>query len=100
MCAHLVKGGFTMPDAKTVTPTPATSWRDLYPVHPCADVFPMMSDAELEALAQDIKAHGLQQPVVLWRDPTVPRSGDVLRPRRTQSPGSTDASRRRDSIAR
>lgn len=36
------------------------------PVHPAAELFPMMSDDELAALAADIKANGLQQPVVLY----------------------------------
>src|SRR5262245_13806842 len=40
-------------------------WRDKYKVHPAADVFPMMDDAELTALGADIKANGQQQPVVL-----------------------------------
>jgi ParB-like chromosome segregation protein Spo0J len=36
------------------------------PVHPAAELFPMMSDEELSALAADIKANGLQQPVVMF----------------------------------
>ena len=36
------------------------------PVHPAAELFPMMTDGELKALADDIKANGLQQPVVLY----------------------------------
>jgi len=36
------------------------------PVHPAAELFPMMSDEELKALADDIKRNGLQQPVVLY----------------------------------
>ena len=47
----------------SVNTTPST-----YEAHPCADVFPMMSDAELDDLAQDIKANGQRQPVVLWVD--------------------------------
>jgi hypothetical protein len=43
-------------------------WRTRYPVHPCADVFPMLPDDELDALAADIKTHGLKNPIVLWRD--------------------------------
>lgn len=43
-------------------------WRSIYPVHPCADVFPMMSDADLDALAQDIKANGLRDKIVLYED--------------------------------
>lgn len=33
--------------------------------HPAAELFPMMPDDELDALAEDIKVHGLNQPVVL-----------------------------------
>jgi hypothetical protein len=45
---------------------PTPSWRDVYPPHPCADVYPMMSNDEIEKLAEDIKVHGLHQPIVLW----------------------------------
>lgn len=36
------------------------SWRDVIPVHPAADMLPLLSDEELLELADDIKAHGLQ----------------------------------------
>jgi ParB-like chromosome segregation protein Spo0J len=39
-------------------------WRDKFKVHPVADVFPMMSDAELRVLGEDIKANGLQTTIV------------------------------------
>ena len=37
------------------------------PVHPVNDA-PMMSPSELQELAQDIKQHGLEEPITLWRD--------------------------------
>jgi hypothetical protein len=43
-------------------------WRDKYKVHPAADVFPMMSDEELKALGEDIKANGLRERIKFWRD--------------------------------
>ena len=43
-----------------------TNWRDRIKVHPAADMFPMMSDDELDELAADIAKNGLRQPIVLW----------------------------------
>jgi hypothetical protein len=40
-----------------VTKPQTTKW----PVHPIADLFPMMTDEELADLAADIKANGLIQ---------------------------------------
>jgi hypothetical protein len=45
------------------------SWRDVIKVHPAADKWPLMPEAELRALGEDIKANGMQVPVVLWREP-------------------------------
>lgn len=42
------------------------SWCELVQVHPAAELFPMMSSEELDALARDIDEHGLQHPVILW----------------------------------
>jgi uncharacterized protein (DUF4415 family) len=39
-----------------------------YSIHPAADLFPMMKDDELDALAADIKANGQQQPIAVHRD--------------------------------
>jgi hypothetical protein len=44
---------------------PARSWRDVLPVHPAADLFPLMSPDELKVLGEDIKENGLRTPIVL-----------------------------------
>lgn len=47
---------------------PNKSWRDILPVHPAADLFPLMSESELRDLGKDIKKNGLVSPIILWRD--------------------------------
>lgn len=48
--------------------TDKPSWRDLMPVHPAADMFPMLDDAELVALGNDIKKNGLAHPIAFIKD--------------------------------
>ena len=43
------------------------SWRDVYKVHPAADIFPMLPEEELRKLGEDIKEHGLREPITLYR---------------------------------
>jgi hypothetical protein len=40
-----------------------TTWRERVTVHPAAELFPMMSDMQLDELAADIAEHGLREPV-------------------------------------
>ncbi len=43
-----------------------TKWRDLLPLHPAAELFPMMSESELRELGEDIKEQKLHEPIALW----------------------------------
>src|SRR5262249_30891474 len=40
--------------------------RPMPPIHPAANLFPMLPDDLIRALAEDIKANGLQQPIVMF----------------------------------
>lgn len=46
-------------------------WRDVWEVHPTAEVFPLASKDELAALAKDIKENGQQVPVIFYKDRNV-----------------------------
>src|SRR5262249_41931683 len=41
------------------------SWRDAIPIHPAAELFPLMSCDELRALGEDIKVNGLTSPIAV-----------------------------------
>jgi ParB-like chromosome segregation protein Spo0J len=58
------------PDSNSAAdPTrPTSKWRSRFKVHPAADVFPMLSDEELAILGEDIKNHGLTDPILLRGD--------------------------------
>jgi protein gp37 len=43
---------------------PKKSWRDVLPIHPAADLFPLLSPDELTALGEDIRKNGLVNPIV------------------------------------
>ena len=54
--------------AANVLPTITNTTMKLYEPHPLALIFPEMNDAAIDAMAADIKAHGLQNPIVLYQD--------------------------------
>ena len=65
--------------AEVIRDTPTKSWRDICQVHPAAEIFPMLSEDKLRALGEDIKEHGLKEPIVLWSiDPEDNQSAVVL----------------------
>jgi hypothetical protein len=43
-----------------------TSWRNVLKIHPAADLFPVMQPDELKTLGDDVRAHGMKVPIVLW----------------------------------
>jgi hypothetical protein len=43
-----------------------SSWRDHIKVHPAADLFPPMSQAELKELGEDIRKNGMNKPVIVY----------------------------------
>jgi hypothetical protein len=44
------------------------SWRDTLPVHPAADLFPLMSPDELRTTGENIKKNGLRLPIAITGD--------------------------------
>lgn len=50
-------------------------WRRRLTVHPVAELFLPMNDAELRELADDIEANGLREPIAIYADPQI---GDCI----------------------
>ena len=44
----------------TTSSKPKSSWREVLPIHPAADLFPLISADEMKALGEDIKKNGLR----------------------------------------
>jgi ParB-like chromosome segregation protein Spo0J len=42
------------------------SWRDVLKIHPACELFPLMSQAELKELGEDIKKNGLVEPIKVF----------------------------------
>jgi hypothetical protein len=66
----------TAPDTDITTTNTANNseqpkgWRDVLPIHPAAELFPLMSDADLRDLADNIsKEEGLMERVGIYADP-------------------------------
>ena len=55
----------------TRNPPARQSWRDVLPIHPAANLFPLMSEYDPQALrelAGDINTNHLQVPLILWTE--------------------------------
>ena len=46
--------------------TKVKPWREILPVHPAADLLPLLSSEQLRELADDIAKNGLREPVDIW----------------------------------
>ena len=62
-------------------------WRVHLKIHPAAELFPLLPEAELQELAEDIRKNGLRAPIVAWS----PKEGD--------SPVLLDGRNRLDALA-
>src|SRR5215204_6030922 len=58
----------TLTSGSIPEPAVSSSWRERLPIHPAAELFPLMSEAELEQLAEDIKENRLLVRIVLLPD--------------------------------
>ena len=65
------------------------TWRDILPVHPAADLLPVLAPDVLKALAEDIQKNGLLMPVTLWHD----RDAEAKDRRSSFSTGATVSTR-------
>ena len=62
-----VEGNLEAKPAGSDSPAPK-GWRATLPIHPAAELFPLMSPDEVKDLAEDIEKNGLISPIALWRE--------------------------------
>jgi hypothetical protein len=60
-----------MREKMTTDQQPSRSWRQALPVHPAADLLPLMSEHELQDLVDDIQKNGQRDPIDLHDDPDI-----------------------------
>jgi hypothetical protein len=63
----------SVPNTEVAEPKQARSWRDVLPIYPAANMFPLMKETDpgaLDELAVDIKQHDLKNPIALWAGDT------------------------------
>jgi hypothetical protein len=52
-------------------------WRKHLPIYPNADLYPLMSEAELRELAEEIRQNGLRNPIVLLETESRDENGNL-----------------------
>ena len=54
--------------AKETQEATTQSWRDVIAVHPAAEMFPRMAEAELRELAEDVRRNGMTSRIVVFAE--------------------------------
>jgi hypothetical protein len=62
-----------------IEPQVPFDWRQYLKVHPAADLFQLLPEAELKELSKDIKVNGLRTPIVTWASEAGGSPVDLIR---------------------